>query len=177
MAETDRSLALRVQAHLRAAGRPVPALPDILPLIPTGLEELAGVIAANKLRYEELRVTPAFQLPVVNGEASIATLLTAPYRLLLDYLKQADVRDEDGNKLYYLGRDRYEMSQPLQYGYFTFEGATLFARLAGEQPGESDFDASLSANFVPAADTLPASCVPDSVLVIAQLLSALESRR
>jgi hypothetical protein len=172
MAETDKSLATRVQAHLRAAGKPVPSLPDIIPLIATGLEELAGIIAANRMRRDELRVRPAYALDVVDGEASLATLLAPPYRLLLDYLPQADVRDEQGNKLYYLGRDRYDLTQPNAFGYFTFEGNTFMARLAGEEPESSDFQAAISGNFVPSADLVPPSCVPDAVLLIARLISA-----
>jgi hypothetical protein len=37
MAETEKTIAVRVQAHLRSAGRPVPALPDIIPLIASAL--------------------------------------------------------------------------------------------------------------------------------------------
>jgi hypothetical protein len=173
MAESDKSLAVRVQAHLRAAGRPVPSLPDIIPLISSGLEELAGTIAANPARRKELRVTPPLSLEVVDGEASLATLLEAPYRLLLDCLPEADVRDEQGNKLYFVGRDRYDLTQPNLYGYFTFEGNILMARLAGEEPATSDFTAAISGNFVPTSDELPASCVPDAVLLIARLISAL----
>ncbi len=172
MAETDKSIAVRVQAHLRAAGKPVPSLPDIIPLVSTGLEELAGVIAANRARRKELRVTPPFALIVADGRASLATLLASPYRLLLDFLPEADVRDDQDRKLYFLGRDRYDLTQPALYGYFTFEGNVFMAREAGENIDESDFTALISANFVPSSDEVPVSCVPDVVLLVAALATA-----
>ena len=43
------------------------------------------------------------------------------------------------------------------------------AREAGENIGESDFTASISANFVPSSDEAPVSCVPDVVLLVAAL--------
>src|SRR3954466_6859389 len=132
MAESERSIAIRVQAHLRSAGRPVPGLPDIIPLISTACEELARLVARDEKRKRELRADPPFTLDIVDGEASLATLLAPPSRLLLEYLPEADVRDGQGKKLFYLGRDRFDLAQPAQYGYFTFEGQTMLARLAGE---------------------------------------------
>lgn len=167
MPETDRTLAIRAQAHIRAAGIPAPELPDILPLIPTALERLARMIAGDRARRHELRAS--FSLAVASGTASLSTLLAAPNRVLLEFLPGADVRDESGGSLYYLGRDRYEMDQPAPFGYFAYEGQTFLARLAGEEPGESDFTAAVTANYVPTADELPASCVADAVIVLASL--------
>src|SRR5690242_9851358 len=95
MSETDKSLATRVQAHLRAAGRPVPALPDVIPLIPTGLEELARMIARNDERSRELRPasTSPFTVVITNGVGDLSPLLAAPNRLLLDSLPDADIRN------------------------------------------------------------------------------------
>jgi hypothetical protein len=139
-------------------------------LLPTALDQLGRLIASDRARRKELRVTPPFALEVVDGEASLATLLAAPYRLLLEFLPQADVRDDNDRRLFYLARDRYDLEQPLQYGYFTFEGNTFMAREAGDEPGTSDFTAAISANFSPSLDEVVASCVPDLVLLIARMM-------
>ena len=133
----------------------------------SALEELARAIAADRRRRNELRATPGFALAVTDGEASLSTLLAAPYRVLLDFLPEADIRDEDNQKLFYLGRDCYDLDQPNVYGYFTLEGNLLLARLAGENPSESDFTAILNANFVPSLDEVVPSCVPDLAAIIA----------
>lgn len=137
-------------------------------LLSVALEELARELAADKERRNELTVTPPFTLEVEDGEASITTLLAAPFRLLSDCLMKADVRDEEGRKLYPLGRDRFDLDQPPLYGYYAVEGNLLFARLAGELPGESDFTAVISGSFVPSLDEVPASCVPDLAHIIAR---------
>lgn len=171
MAESDESLAVRVQAHLRAAKQPVPALPDIIPVLATAREDLARFIAFNPERRRELRLQPPFALDVVDGEADLSALIAEPYRVLLDGLPFADVRDEQNRRLYFRGRDRYEMPQPAAYGYFTFEAQTLLARLKDEDPGESNFQALITANIVPTSEEVAASCVPDLVRIAAGMLT------
>jgi hypothetical protein len=171
MAETDESLAVRVQAHLRAANLPVPALPDILPVLTTAREDLARFIAFNPDRRRELRLQPAFALDVVDGEADMTDMLSDPYRVLIDGLPFADVRDEQNRRLYFLGRDRYDEDQPTAYGYFTFEAQTLLARLKDEDLGESTFQALITANIVPAAAEVVPSCVSDLARIAAGMLT------
>lgn len=176
MSETDKSLATRVQAHLRAAGRPVPALPDIIPLIPTGLEELARMIARDDNRSRELRpaTSAPFVVAIVAGVGDLSAALAAPNRLLLDFLPDADVRNAaTGERVYFAGRDAYALTDQAPFGKFTREGQTILARLYSDDPGASNFTANIIGNFVPTSDELPASCVPDAVIIISRLATAL----
>lgn len=171
MPETDYSLAVRVQAHLRAAGLPAPDAPDIIPVLSTAREMVARALAADDERLNELRPDEPFELAVASGEGSLSTLIAAPHRLLLSKLGRADVRDPGGGKLYFVARGRYELILPEFYGYYTFDGTRFLARFKGEEAGESEGDVTISGSFSPEADNLPASCVPDVVLQAAALLA------
>jgi hypothetical protein len=171
LAETDYTLALRVQAHLRAAGLPAPDVPDIVPVLASAREAAAHKIAGDLDRRRELRPDVPFPLQIAAGAGSLSTLLDAPNRLLLKWLPDADVRDSQRRRLYFVGRDRYELRLPAGYGYFTFEGETLLARLKGDEAGSSTDTLALSANFSPTSEELPDSCVPDVVLAAAALLA------
>lgn len=84
MAESDKSLAIRAQAHLRAARRPVPALPDLLALIPSALA-LVGRRTAKGPGYKGLR--KSFAITITNGESD----LSASTGILFD-INRAEVR-------------------------------------------------------------------------------------
>lgn len=171
MAESDYSLALRVQAHLRAAGLPAPDVPDIIPVLASAREAAARKIADDAARYHELRPDTPFELAVAGGAASISPLLAAPNRVLAEFLKDADVADSQGRALYYVAFGRYGLRLPAGWGYFTFNGETFYARLKGEEEGTSNDTLTLSANFSPTSDELPDSCVPDVVLAAAAMLA------
>lgn len=171
MAETDLSIATRVQAHLRAAGAQAPALPDIVPLLATARETLARMVAADPARRRELRPAAPFEVVVAAGEGDLSTLLAEPSRLLLDSLTYADVRDAaTGARLFFVSRTAYDLQQPGPYGYFTFEGQTILARLTGEAAGASNFTAEISGNYVPTSAEVPPSCVGDLVLIVARMI-------
>jgi hypothetical protein len=171
LAETDYSLAVRVQAHLRAAGLPAPDVPDIIPVLASARETVARRIANDDERLAELRPDEPFTLTLADGAGSLSTLIAAPTRLLLSKLAAADVRDPSGAKLYHVARSRYELRLPSAYGYFTYEGPLFLARFKGEEALASAGDVTLSASFSPAADNLPAPCVPDVVLACAAILA------
>jgi hypothetical protein len=138
----------------------------ILGLTEDALTELSADIADSD-RAHELRTS--FDLAIVDGEADLSTLLSD--RLLLKFLPEADIRDSQGRKLFYIARSRYDLAQPAAYGYFTIEGQTLSARLQGEESGASNDTLTVSGNHTSTLSGLPVALEANQVATVVTLLA------
>lgn len=169
MTLTVQNIPVLVRSLLASRGADVSNLRNnrILALVDIALRRLAEVTASTSLLRKSFTVT------AINGEASLATPLSATEPLLLDGLRRAQIFIDGFNHAaqYKADRSSLTFSASNQFAYWTLENQTLIIR---DGTGLDNYDGPAvirSAPYVPLLANVPATLGPIFIELLAELLT------
>jgi hypothetical protein len=166
MAETEKSLAVRAQAHLRAAGKPVPAVPDLIPLVPTALAIAAKQICSGP-GWRGLQ-------KVFTGSitAGYCDLSGTDFAAILFDITRADVRFTPSGGSDTQVEPRVDWRQLRQTSLDStraycapYKRGLLFRKAGTTAPTSFNGTVSINSGHIPTAATIPTEEVLDAVVL------------